>query len=64
MANDGWITPGKGGKSAPIDQNKLRSIAKVNSAHPVGRFKSLNTDIVLQWSSFTEHCAAQVDSFL
>ena len=28
LANDGWISTGKGGKSAPIDQNKLRSIAK------------------------------------
>ena len=65
MANDGWITPGKGGKSAPIDQNKLRSIAKVNSAHPVGLFKRLSTQIVLQLSaSSTKHCAGQVDSFL
>ncbi|XP_046850819.1 eukaryotic translation initiation factor 4 gamma 3-like isoform X3 [Xenia sp. Carnegie-2017] len=28
VANDGWITTGKGGKSQPIDQNKLRNMAK------------------------------------
>ena len=28
-SNDGWITTGKGGKNAPIDQNKLRNMAKV-----------------------------------
>ena len=33
--NDSWITPGKGGKSVPIDQNKLRSMAKVISHHPI-----------------------------
>ena len=28
-SNDDWITTGKGGKSVPIDQNKLRNMAKV-----------------------------------
>ena len=57
-ASDGWITTGKGGKSLPIDQNKLRSMmAKVNSEN-VGLFKRLNTQTVLQQSaSFTKHCA-------
>ena len=37
-SNDGWITPGKGGKSVPIDQNKLRSMAKVILHHPIRKF--------------------------
>ena len=34
-SNDGWITTGKGGKNLPIDQNKLRNMAKVISHHPM-----------------------------
>ena len=30
-SSDGWITTGKGGKSVPIDQTKLRNMAKVIS---------------------------------
>ena len=39
VASYGWITPGKGGKSAPIDQNKLRSIAMVIS-HNLRNFRN------------------------
>ena len=30
-SNDGWITTDNGGKNLPIDQNKLRNMAKVIS---------------------------------